>query len=225
MTETTRTETEMSNLETVTDNLDMPPPSALTSDQALARLMDGNKRFSADAPEAKRFSAERAAQAVRQQPFAAVLACADSRIPPELAFDQGPGRIFTIRLAGNFLNTDGLASLEYATGVLDVPLILVLGHTSCGAVDAAIQAEEENAAALPGCLPALVDSIAPAVAAAKALAPENLLGETIRQNVKIACARIKNATPLIAEKVKAGEVRIVGGVYDLASGEVELLAD
>src|SRR3712207_3984048 len=107
-------------------------------------------------------SAGRVARAAVQYPFAAILSCADSRVSPELAFDQGPGELFVVRLAGNFVNDDGLASLEYGTRFLGVPLVMILGHSNCGAVSATIKVLQEGAA-LPGHLPELVNSIKPAV--------------------------------------------------------------
>jgi carbonic anhydrase len=108
-----------------------------------------------------------------QFPIAAILSCADSRVAPEFAFDQGPGDLFVVRLAGNFANDDGLASLEYAVKFLGVPLVLVLGHSNCGAVSSAIRVVEDNAEP-PGHLPGLVQSIKPAVEAAKAKSPKDL---------------------------------------------------
>jgi carbonic anhydrase len=212
-------------LSPLAENMDPPQPRAAetTPGRALERLMEGNRRFAANRAEAKDYTAERIAQAQRQQPFAAVLTCADSRVSPELAFDQGPGRVFAIRLAGNFLNTDGLASLEYGVGVLDIPLVLVLGHSHCGAVNAAIQAQEPGAPLLPGALPELVRSITPAVEAAKALAPDDMLDEASRQNALIARARIEAATPLMSDKAASGAVKVAAGMFDLSTGEVELL--
>ena len=104
-----------------------PAPNAMTPDQALKRLMDGNARYVANAPDNKDFSAGRAARAQSQHPFAGLLSCADFRVALELAFDQSPGELFVVRVAGNFVNTDGLASLEFGVKVLGMPLIMVLG--------------------------------------------------------------------------------------------------
>ncbi len=111
----------------------MTAPNAISPDAALQRLMQGNERYAANAPDHKDYSAGRAARVSAQFPIAAILSCADSRVSSELAFDQGPGDLFVVRLAGNFLDDDGLASLEYAVRFLDVPLLMVLGHSNCGA--------------------------------------------------------------------------------------------
>lgn len=115
---------------------DEPPQNVISPDAALERLMAGNARYAANAMQRQDFSAGRAARVTAQFPIAAILSCSDSRVAPELAFDQGPGDLFIVRLAGNFVDDDGLASLEYAVKFLGVPLLMVLGHTNCGAVAA-----------------------------------------------------------------------------------------
>jgi carbonic anhydrase len=127
----------------------------------------------ANKPALRDFSAGRAERTKSQYPISAVLSCADSRVAPEFAFDQGPGDLFVVRLAGNFANDDGLASLEYAVKFLGVPLVMVLGHSNCGAIGAAIKVVDDNAE-LPGHLPGLVQSIKLAVLAAKAKSPRDL---------------------------------------------------
>lgn len=197
-------------------------PNAISPDEALKRLMDGNARYASNAPSNKDFSAGRAARASAQYPFAGLVSCADSRVAPELAFDQGPGELFVVRVAGNFVNIDGLASLEYGVKFLGMPLIMVLGHTNCGAVSATIKVVEENAA-LPGHLDDLVDNIKPAVEAALKDKPKDPLQAAIIENVRLNVANLKKATPIISEYVANGKVKIVGGLYDLASGKVELV--
>ena len=139
--------------------------NAISPDEALKRIMAGNARYAANTARNKDFSAGRAARAVGQHPIAAILSCANSRLSPELAFDQGPGELFVVRLAGNFVNDDGLASIEYGLKFLGIPLVVVLGHSNCGAVDATIKVVKDGAE-LPGHLPDLVNSIRPAVEAA-----------------------------------------------------------
>lgn len=199
-----------------------PPPNAIAPDAALKRLLDGNARYTANAPEQKDYSAGRAARASAQYPFAAILSCADSRVAPELAFDQGPGELFVVRLAGNFVNDDGLASLEYGAKFLGTPLIMVLGHSNCGAVDAAIKVLKDNVK-LPGHLPELVRSIKPAVETAKAQKPANLLDAAIAANVALNVTRLKTAKPILSGLVADKKVQVVGAVYDLATGKVSLL--
>ena len=200
-----------------------PKPNAIGPDAALRRLMDGNARYVANRPAHRDFSAGRAKRARSQYPIAAVLGCADSRVAPEFAFDQGPGDLFVVRLAGNFANDDGLASLEYAVKFLGVPLVLVLGHSNCGAIEAAIKVVEDEAQ-LPGHLPGLVEALKPAVEAAKAKSPKDLLAAAIAENVALNVHRLEFAQPLLASFAQSKEVKIVGGVYDLANGKVGLMS-
>ncbi|MGH6839964.1 MAG: carbonic anhydrase [Methylocella sp.] len=198
-------------------------PNAICADAALYRLMAGNVRYVANKPKHRDFSAGRAERLSSQFPIAAVLSCADSRVAPEFAFDQVPGDLFVVRLAGNFANDDGLASLEYAVKYLGVPLVLVLGHSNCGAVAAALKAFTDNVE-LPGHLPGLVQSIKPAVEAAKAKSPKNLLAAAIAENVALTVKRLETAQPLLATFAQTKQVKIVGGVYDLANGKIGLLS-
>ncbi len=205
------------------DVADKPKPNAIGADAALRRLMEGNARYVANKPVHRDFSAGRTERIGAQYPIAAVLSCADSRVAPEFAFDQGPGDLFVVRLAGNFANDDGLASLEYAVKFLGVPLVMVLGHSNCGAVAAAIKVVEDEAQ-LPGHLPGLVQSIKPAVEAAKAKSPRDLLAAAIAENVALNVKRLETAQPLLASFAKTNTVKIVGGVYDLATGKIGLLS-
>jgi carbonic anhydrase len=200
-----------------------PKPNAIGGDEALRRLIEGNARYFANKPTHRDFSAGRAERTRSQFPIAAILSCADSRVAPEFAFDQGPGDLFVVRLAGNFANDDGLASLEYAVKFLGVPLVMVLGHSNCGAVSAAIKDLEDNAV-LPGHLPGLVQSIKPAVEAAKAKSPKNLLAAAITENVVLNVKHLETAQPLLASFAQTGQLKIAGGVYDLANGKVGLLS-
>lgn len=197
-------------------------PNAIEPDAALRRLQEGNARYVAQTPVEKDFSAGRAARAQAQYPIAAIVGCADSRVAPELLFDQPPGELFVTRVAGNFVNDDGLASLEYGVKFLGIPLIVVLGHSSCGAIDATIKVVQENAA-LPGHLPGLVSALEPAIKAAIAKKPANLLAEATSENVRQNVERLKAATPIISEFVAAGKVKVVGGVYDIGTGSVNLV--
>ena len=164
----------------------------------------------------------RAARVATHRPIASVLSCSDARVGPEFVFDQGPGDLFVVRVAGNVLLDEGLASLEYAAQFLGAPLIFVLGHSNCGAVDAAIKVVKDNAV-LPGHLPALIDQIKPAVLAAQASQPANLLDAAIVENVRRTTQAIAAAQPLLAEMIASGKVKVAGGVYDIATGHVSLL--
>ena len=200
-----------------------PKPNAIGADEALRRLTEGNARYVANKPTHRDFSAGRVERTSVQFPIAAILSCADSRVAPEFAFDQGPGDLFVVRLAGNFANDDGLAILEYAVKFLGVPLVLVLGHSNCGAVSSAIRVVEDNAE-LPGHLPGLVQSIKPAVEAAKAKSPKDLLAAAITENVALSVKRLETAQPLLASFAQTGQVKIAGGVYDLTNGKIGLLS-
>lgn len=191
-------------------------------DEALARLVEGNARYVAGQRTNTDFSVGRSARALTQRPFAAILSCADSRVAPELAFDQGPGDLFVVRVAGNFVNDDGLASLEYAINFLETPLIMVLGHSSCGAVDAAIKVVRDQLV-LPGHLPDMIEPIRPAAEAALAQSPSDPLAAAIAANVQNAVTRLETAEPILAARVKNQSLRIVGAHYDLETGQVALL--
>ena len=199
-----------------------PKPNAIGADAALRRLMQGNARYVANKPAHRDFSAGRAERARSQFPVAAVLSCADSRVAPEFAFDQGPGDLFVVRLAGNFANDDGLASLEYAVQVLNTPLIMVLGHEACGAIDATIKSIKDGTT-LPGHLPSLVAALRPAVEAVKDK-PGDLLANAIRANVTLTVDKLKSAAPILKSFADDKKIRVVGGVYELKTGRVELLS-
>lgn len=198
------------------------PPNAITPDEALKRLAEGNLRYAANTSTNKDYSAGRVARSLGQYPFATIVSCSDSRVAPELIFDQGPGELFVIRVAGNFVNEDGLASIEYGTSVLGVPLILVLGHSSCGAVDATIKVVKDGTA-LPGHLPSLVAAIRPSVEEAIAAKPSDLLAAATVNNVRHNVEYLQKAEPILAGLVASGKIKVAGGVYDIATGKVAML--
>jgi carbonic anhydrase len=193
------------------------PPSA-----ALKRLMNGNARYVQNRVEQRDFSAGRAARAQAQYPVAALLGCADARVAPEFIFDQGPGELFVCRVAGNYMNVDNLASLEYGVAVLGAPLIMVLGHTNCGAVKAVLQYEKDRKP-LPGHLQMLLDAVSPGVAEAIRQGPTDLLDHAIEANVRHNAQRLRLAHPVIAKAVEEKRLEVVGAVYELATGQVRLL--
>ena len=199
-----------------------PRPNAIAPADALLRLRDGNARYASNQPTEKDFSSGRAARATAQYPIAAILSCADSRVAPELVFDQGPGELFVVRVAGNIVNTDLLASLEYGVEFLGIPLIAVLGHTACGAVDAAIKVVKKDAK-LPGHLPDLIRAIKPAVVIAEKKQGGTLLDNAVAENVRRQVAALKRASPIISREYAAKRIDIVGGVYDLATGRAALV--
>src|SRR5262245_58044360 len=197
------------------------PENVLSPDAALARLMKGNDRYVEGVSKRHDFRHEREALSSGQNPFAAVLSCADSRIAPEYCFDTARGDVFVCRVAGNFASDDVIASLEYAVQVLNTPLIMVLGHESCGAVDATIKSLKDGTT-LPGHLPALVAALAPAVKAAQGAAGD-LLANATAQNVMLNVEKLKTTAPILKSFVDDKKIRVVGGVYELKSWHVRLL--
>jgi len=198
------------------------PGNVLSPDAALKRLQEGNARYVEGLARRHDFKHEREALVGGQNPYAAILSCADSRIAPEYAFDSGRGDLFVCRVAGNFADEDMIASMEYAVAVLAVPLILVLGHEGCGAVDATIKSLKDDKE-LPGHMPSLVEAIAPAVKAVSKQGGDTL-GNAIRQNVIDNVAKLKSTTPLLSAAVEQGKLKVVGGIYRLGDGKVGLVA-
>ena len=198
------------------------PQNAITPQAALDRLMAGNARYAAGKLDAKDFSAGRTARAKAQYPIASILCCADSRVAPELMFDQAPGDLFVVRVAGNYLNHDALSSLEYGVAVLGTPLVMVLGHSNCGAVKATIQ-ELQAPKPLPGHIWDITDAVRPGIENVVKAGGGDLLERAIDANVAYNVSRVASAQPIIAEAVKSGRVRVVGAEYELATGKVRLL--
>jgi carbonic anhydrase len=198
------------------------PQNVISPDAALARLMKGNNRYVRGTMLRHDFATERAALAKGQNPFASILSCADSRIAPEYAFDAVRGDLFVCRIAGNFANPEMIASLEYSVAVLSAPLILVLGHEACGAVDSTIK-QIKNGASFPGHIPSLTEALTPAVQAAENQ-PGDLLANAIKQNVVLTVQKLQTAEPVLSEAITQKKLRVVGGIYDLKTGKVELVS-
>jgi carbonic anhydrase len=199
------------------------PPSTISGDEALRRLIAGNGRYVANKLNLRDYAANRAARVTMHRPIASILSCSDARVGPEFVFDKGPGDLFVVRVAGNILQDEGLASLEYAAQFLGAPLIFVMGHSNCGAVDAAIKVMKDNAA-LPGHLPGLIDQVKPAVLAAQKTQPADLLSAAITENVRQTMQQVTAAQPMLSEMVAGGKVKVAGGVYDIATGRVKLVS-
>jgi carbonic anhydrase len=198
------------------------PQNVLSPDAALARLMKGNARYVRGDSRRHDFTHEREALSGGQNPFAAVLSCADSRIAPEYCFDTARGDLFVCRVAGNFASDEMVASLEYAVEVLNTPLILVLGHEACGAVDATIKSLRDGST-LPGHLPSLVAAIKPAVDAVQGQSGDVLVN-AIHSNVALNVGKLKSTAPILNAAADDKKIRVVGGVYELRTGRVELLS-
>lgn len=188
----------------------------LTPDEALRHLMDGNERFVSDkiAALGKSLNILRQHTVEKQEPFAAVLSCADSRVPVELVFDQTIGHLFVTRVAGNFTTPEIIGSLEYGAAVLGTRVIMVLGHSSCGAVSATMKGSP-----VPGQISSLFSHIQPAVD----LAGGNL-EKAIKENARIQAGLLADSSPVLSAMVKDGKLKIVAGYYDLGTGRVSLLS-
>lgn len=185
---------------------------------ARALLKEGNSRYATSAVRPRRYRAERPALTKGQHPYAMVLSCADSRVPPELVFDESLGRLFVVRVAGNVAGPDELASLEYAAEHLGTRFLLVLGHASCGAVGAAMSPEDPTPY-----LGGLLKEIRPAVEAAKAKDADvsHLPLEAVRENVRLQVRNVTARSEAFRKLVDEGRVGLAGAVYDLRSGRVE----
>jgi carbonic anhydrase len=197
------------------------PENVLSPEAALKRLLRGNERYVEGVMARHDFKREREALVGGQNPYAAVLSCADSRIAPEYAFDSSRGDLFVCRVAGNFASDETIASLEYAVAVLSTPLILVLGHDACGAVDATIKSLKDDKP-LPGHMPSLVQALAPAVKAVSSKG-RNTLDNAIRQNVIDNVAKLRSSSPILSSAVNDKKIQVAGGVCRLNSGKVELV--
>src|SRR5438477_2738103 len=223
-----------------------PDQPIVSPAEAISRLKEGNGRFTAgnaqhpheSADERKHMAtnsyanagmiflgmtAEQAAKrrgelTKSQHPFAAIVSCSDSRVPPEIVFDEGLGDLFVVRVAGNVINDEGLGSVEYTVDHLGTRLILVLGHQSCGAVKAARETIAAKGKA-PGHIQSLVTAIKPAV---EATAKDDL-DATIKANVKNVVQALRSSTPILKAEVDAGKIQVIGGYYSLDTGAVTFL--
>lgn len=194
----------------------------LSPDEALALLMEGNDRYLDERVAPRDYSAAGIARVEEHAPIAAILGCGDARVGAELIFDRGPGDLFMVRVAGNFLSDYGLASMEYCVAFLHVPLLMVLGHTHCGAVTSAIRVVE-NKEDLPGRMFVLIDAIEPSVLHARMTDPDDLLRAATEENVRRQVRRLRTISPVINAAREAGRVTIVGAIYDMETGSVSLL--
>jgi carbonic anhydrase len=223
-----------------------PDQAIVSPAEAISRLKEGNGLFTAGTPQhphesidERKFmaansyenagvislgmtgeeAAKRRAELTKSQhPFAIILSCSDSRVPPEIVFDQGLGDLFGVRVAGNVLNNEGLGSIEYGVDVLGARLIVVLGHQSCGAVDAAMKTVAAKGKA-PGHIQSLVNAIKPVVDST----PKADLDTMIKANVKHVVDALRSSKPILKAKVDSGDVQVIGGYYTLESGAVTFL--
>lgn len=185
---------------------------------ALDRLMQGNQRYVTSTTVCHDdWTAKRSAVVQTQTPFAIIVSCSDSRVPPEIIFDQTLGALFVVRVAGNVVDDFAIGSIEYGVNVLGANLILVLGHSNCGAVDAALKGLKFD-----NHIQSVLNEIQPAVNDTKGESG-NLLEKTTKANVKHVENILKNSKPVLAQAIERGTLRIAGGYYDLESGKVEFL--
>ena len=198
------------------------PDNVVTPDEALKRVIAGNQRYVSGATTSTSFQTSSANFAKAQNPFVSILSCADSRISPESTVDEDRGDVFVTRVAGNYVSIDILASLEYGSGVLGVPLIIVLGHSDCGAMKATIKAKKENAA-FPGHIQVITTALGEAVDVADKM-PGDLLENTTNANIKLNVERLRAATPILRGLVAQGKLKVVGMLYNLKTGRLELVA-
>jgi carbonic anhydrase len=198
-------------------------PAGMAPDDALKALMEGNARFvAAKAAYPHQDVERRTLLAGGQQPIAVILSCSDSRVPPELVFDQGLGDLFTVRVAGNVADDAVIASIEYSVEHLGSTLVMVLGHEKCGAVTATLDAVKTGGD-VPGHLPALVDPIRAAVIQANTQSGD-VLDLAVIGNVGNVVGQLKASEPVLGELFAHEKIKIVGGRYDLDTGEVTIVA-
>lgn len=191
----------------------------ISPDESIRQLKLGNQRFVEGKSIKPRQNFERLKEVSEgQKPFATIVGCSDSRVPNEIIFDQGLGDLFIVRTAGQVSSYASWGSIEFAEEVLGTKLIVVLGHTQCGAVNAAVNLPE-----VPGHIVTLINAIKPAVEKAKNTSHTNLLDAAIRENIIMQVNQLKGLEPVLAKRMREGSIKIVGALYDLQTGKVEFL--
>ena len=197
-------------------------PSTVSADEALKLLQAGNQRYvdgKLNSVTADELARRRTELAQGQKPFAIIVCCSDSRVGPEIVFDQELGNIFVVRTAGEVLDAAGIGSIEYAVAHLGSPLLLVLGHEKCGAVAAAVADAKE-----PGHIASIIKAIRPAVKGTKGMKGDPL-DNAIRANVQDIVAHLKKSKPVLANQVNAGKLRVIGATVSLSTGKASLVSD
>jgi carbonic anhydrase len=188
--------------------------------EALQKLIEGNRRFAASESVHPNQTAERRTEVSKgQKPFAVIVGCSDSRVPPEIIFDQGLGDLFIIRVAGNIVDEVALGSIEYAVDHLGIELVLVLGHGNCGAVTASVKGEKVH-----GHVGSIVKAITLAVEKAKKQ-PGDLIDNSIKTNVKLIVNQIMSSKPILSKLVKEDKLKIVGAYYNIENGVVDIITN
>ncbi|MEJ8846058.1 carbonic anhydrase [Variovorax rhizosphaerae] len=203
----------------------------ITADDALQRLREGNEQFASGIGSAETFlrRVQRARTDFKQEPFAIIIGCSDSRVPVEIVFDQDLGDLFVIRVAGNIVSPSQLGSVEFAAAAFGTPLVVVLGHSNCGAVLGTLERLRRPAEARSPHMRFIAERIEPAVAGL--LAPElgydreTLIRKSVKANVRQSVAQLRKGSKILEELIEAGKLRVVGAEYSLATGRVEFLDD
>lgn len=198
--------------------------AAVSPDAAIQLLKDGNQRFLSKSTLNRSFDKQIELTSGGQYPFAAVVSCIDSRIPTEIVFDQGIGDIFNARIAGNFMNQDILGSLEFACKLAGSKLIVIMGHTSCGAVKGACDhAELGNLTAMLHNITPALDEVKTAEGVDRSSKNIDFVNEVAVQNVHLTIAKLKKDSSVLNEMIDNGEINVVGAMYDVASGKVSFI--
>ena len=200
------------------------PAPLMSPDEALQLLIEGNQRFRRGEviSQAQSLPEHLAHLAQAQRPFCVLVGCSDSRVSPELLFGRSLGDLFIVRNAGNVVDLAAMGSIEYGVAVLGAPLVLVLGHERCGAVQAAVDVVE-NDATFPGSIGQMIEPIIPAVLRARRAGSDDLLDRAVRINVQRVVERLRNTEQMLMAPLQEGTLRIVGARYDLDDGTVEFL--
>lgn len=191
-------------------------------DEALSRLIAGNQRYISGFDSSDSFKFQDPAIKHQQQPYACILGCADSRVSPEHTFDESHGSLFVTRVAGNIVTPEILASLEYGTAVLGASIIMVLGHSGCGAVNAAIESVESNAI-FDGHIGQLIDNLTPCVEKVRHHDHEHWLRRAVNHNVATNVSILISSEPILKKRIEDGLLKVVGAVYNLESGVVSII--
>ncbi len=198
--------------------------------EAIERLKEGNRRFVAGRRRGGAVSPHRRARlADGQAPFAAILGCSDSRVPAELVFDQGLGDLFVVRVAGNVAAPSQVGSVEFAAGMFGIQLVVVLGHSRCGAIEAVLQDIDQPSGSPSANLRAILDRIRPAVRLLPETTPdtdhETLVRHAVRANVRAQVDALARGSEMLGRLVGSGRLMVVGAEYDLVTGEVDFLEE
>ena len=196
--------------------------TTLSADQALAALQKGNEDFVNDRPiPQENGRSRRMALTAGQGPFAVLVGCSDSRVPPELVFGQGLGHLFIVRVAGNSVDRTVLGTIEYGVAELGCPLVVVLGHEGCGAIQAALKVVSDDLV-LPGAIGEMVGPIIPAVLSAQRMQGD-LLANAVKENARRVARRLRESDQILSEPVRQGRVKVIAAYYNLADGSVDIL--